>query len=64
MGRKKEMEKNNMSRFSKIAAELDAYGLDAVMVTSMPNRLYAAQFKSSAGMALVTRAGPPLPTLF
>lgn len=46
-----------MSRFSKIAAELDACGLDAVMVTSVPNRLYATQFKSTAGMAVVTKTG-------
>ncbi|MDE7260631.1 MAG: Xaa-Pro peptidase family protein [Oscillospiraceae bacterium] len=44
-----------MSRFSKIAEKLDAYGLDAMMITSWPNRLYATQFKSSAGMAIVTK---------
>ena len=44
-----------MSRFSKIAAQLDAYGLDAMMITSWPNRLYATQFRSSAGMAIVTK---------
>ena len=46
-----------MSRFQKIAEKLDAYGLDAMMVTSAPNRLYAAEFASSAGMAIVTKKG-------
>ena len=46
-----------MSRFHKIAEKLDAYNLDAMMVTSAPNRLYAAEFRSSAGMAIVTRSG-------
>ena len=45
-----------MSRFSKIAAQLDAHGLDAMMITSWPNRLYATGFKSTAGMALVTKS--------
>ena len=40
MDRKKEMQEN-MSRFHKIAEKLDAFGLDAMMVTSEPNRLYA-----------------------
>ena len=44
-----------MSRFHKIAAKLDEYGLDAMMVTSAPNRLYAAEFPSSAGMAIITK---------
>ena len=44
-----------MSRFHKIAEKLDAYGLDAMMITSAPNRHYAAQFPSSAGVAVVTR---------
>ncbi|MDE7218501.1 MAG: aminopeptidase P family protein [Oscillospiraceae bacterium] len=43
-----------MSRFHKIAEKLDTYGLDAMMITSVPNRLYAAQFPSSAGVAIVT----------
>lgn len=43
-----------MSRFSKIAAKLDAYGLDAMMISSMPNRFYAAGFKSTSSMAIVT----------
>ena len=46
-----------MSRFDRIAARLDDYGLDAMMITSEPNRLYAAGFHSTAGMAIVTRAG-------
>ena len=53
MDREKEMRKN-MSRFQKIAAKLDQYGLDAMMITSEPNRLYATEFHSTAGMALVT----------
>ena len=56
MDRKKEMQEK-MSRFHKIAEKLDAYNLDAMMVTSAPNRLYAAEFRSSAGMAIVTRSG-------
>jgi len=44
-----------MSRFQKIANQLDAYGLDAMMVTSEPNRLYVTQFHSTAGVAIVTR---------
>ena len=46
-----------MSRFDKIAARLDDYGLDAMMVTSEPNRLYATGFHSTAGMAIVTTDG-------
>ena len=46
-----------MSRFDKIAACLGDYGLDAMMVTSEPNRLYAAGFHSTAGMAIVTAEG-------
>ena len=44
-----------MSRFQKIAEKLISYDLDAMMITSEPNRLYAAQFHSTAGVALVTR---------
>lgn len=44
-----------MSRFYKIAEKLEAYGLDAMMVTSAPNRHYAARFPSSAGVAVVTK---------
>ena len=46
-----------MSRFDKIAAKLDAFGLDAMLVTSGPNRLYAAGFPSSAGLAVITKDG-------
>ena len=46
-----------MSRFSKIAEKLEQYGLDAMMITSEPNRLYAAEFESSDGMAVVTKNG-------
>lgn len=46
-----------MSRFDKIAARLDAFGLDAMLVTSGPNRLYAAGFPSSAGLAVITKDG-------
>lgn len=44
-----------MSRFQKIAEKLDEYSLDAMMVTSEPNRLYAAQFHSTAGTAIITK---------
>ena len=53
MDRKKEMQEE-MSRFHKIAEKLSGRGLDAMMVTSGPNRLYAGGFASSAGMAIVT----------
>jgi len=43
-----------MSRFDKVAAKLQQYDLDAMMVTSAPNRLYATGFRSSAGLALIT----------
>ena len=43
-----------MSRFDKVAAKLPQYDLDAMMVTSSPNRLYATGFRSSAGLALIT----------
>lgn len=46
-----------MSRFDKIAGRLKDYGLDAMMITSEPNRLYATGFHSTAGMAIVTTAG-------
>ena len=46
-----------MSRFDKIAAKLDAFGLDAMLVTSGPNRLYTAGFPSSAGLAVITKDG-------
>ena len=44
-----------MSRFHQVAAALDQYGLDAMLVTSEPNRLYVTGFSSSDGLALVTR---------
>ena len=44
-----------MSRFQKITDQLDSYGLDAMMVTSEPNRLYVTGFHSTAGVAIVTR---------
>ena len=46
-----------MSRFAKIAEKLEAYGLDALLITSEPNRLYATEFHSTAGAAVVTKAG-------
>ena len=46
-----------MSRFDKIAAKLQAYDLDVMMITSEPNRLYATGFHSTAGMAIVTKDG-------
>ena len=45
-----------MSRFQKIAAKLADHNLDAMMVTSAPNRFYATQFRSSAGMAIITKS--------
>ena len=46
-----------MNHFSKIRAALDAYGLDAMLLTSAPNRFYASGFASTGtdGVALVTR---------
>ena len=46
-----------MSRFDKIAAKLAQFDLDAMMITSAPNRLYTTGFPSSAGLALVTKNG-------
>ncbi len=46
-----------MNRFDKIIGMLDAYGLDALLVTSEPNRLYVTGFPSSAGTAVVTKEG-------
>jgi len=46
-----------MSRFDQIAAKLPAYGLDAMLITSGPNRLYANGFASSAGATVVTSGG-------
>ena len=52
----KEMQKA-MSRFQKIAAQLEANSLDAMLITSAPNRFYAAGFASSDGTAVITRDG-------
>ena len=46
-----------MSRFAKIAAELETFGLDAMLVTSPPNRRYVTGFASTAGTALITASG-------
>ncbi len=46
-----------MNRFDKIIGMLDAYGLDALLITSEPNRLYVTGFPSSAGTAVVTKEG-------
>ena len=54
MDRKKEMQEI-MSRFQRIAEKLDEYEIDAMMVTSEPNRLYATEFHSTAGMAIITK---------
>ncbi len=43
-----------MSRFDRIAAKLKDYDLDAMLITGEANRLYAAGFHSTAGVALVT----------
>ena len=52
--RKKELE---MNHFSEIAGKLEAYQLDAIMLTNEANRLYATGFHSMGtdGLALVTR---------
>ena len=46
-----------MNHFQKIAARLEAYGLDAMLLTGEANRFYASGFHSSGtdGVALVTR---------
>ena len=48
-----------MSRFAAIAALLDEYGLDGMLLTSAANRFYATGFTSDSegGMALVTKQG-------
>ena len=48
-----------MNHFTKIAGRLEAYGLDAMLLTEEANRFYASGFRSSGtdGMALVTRRG-------
>lgn len=42
-----------MDSFAKIKSRLEAYGVDAVLVTSAPNRYFAAGFRSSDGVVLV-----------
>lgn len=46
-----------MNRFEKIAARLEDFGLDAMLLTGEANRFYASGFRSSGGdgAALVTR---------
>lgn len=56
MDREKEIGKT-MSRFQKIADCLEANQLDAMLITSAPNRLYATGFASSDGTAVITRDG-------
>ncbi len=45
-----------MNRFSTIAAQLERYGLDAMMVTSQPGEFYAAGFYGE-GIVLVAPGG-------
>ena len=44
-----------MDHFSPIMQALETYGLDALLITSAPNRRYATGFPSSAGAAVVTK---------
>jgi Xaa-Pro aminopeptidase len=46
-----------MNHFDKIAAGLEKYGLDAMLLTEEANRLYASGFRSygTDGVALVTK---------
>lgn len=46
-----------MNHFQKIAAQLETYGLDAMLLTGEANRFYASGFHSAGtdGVALVTR---------
>ena len=46
-----------MNHFSQIAAKLEAYHIDAMLLSCEANRFYASGFHSSGtdGMALVTR---------
>ena len=46
-----------MGRFEQVAEKLEAYGLDAMLVCSVPNRQYLTGFQSTGGAVLVTRAG-------
>lgn len=43
-----------MNNIEKIKAAVRDSALDAIMITSPPNRLYATGFESSAGLAVVT----------
>jgi len=43
-----------MSRTNKIAAQLGAYDIDALLITGETNRRYATDFHSTAGAVLVT----------
>ena len=45
------------TRLQKIASMLKEMGADAVMLTSPVNRQYAADFRSSAGVCLITQQG-------
>ena len=51
--------RDHMDHFEKIAAQLDARGLDAMLLTNEANRFYASGFRTAGtdGMALVTRDG-------
>ena len=53
-----------MSRFDKAAAALEQYGLDALLVTSEPNRQYVTGFRSDAGTVLSAEPGIYLPGRF
>ena len=46
-----------MGRFEQVAEKLSGCGLDAMLITSSPNRRYVSGFQSSAGTILVTKAG-------
>ncbi len=46
-----------MTRLEKIAGMLKEMGADAVMLTSPVNRQYATDFRSSAGVCLITQQG-------
>ena len=46
-----------MNHIKQISEKLADYGLDAMLITSAPNRLYANEFASSAGATLVTGQG-------
>ena len=42
-----DLRRNCMNHFAKIAAELDAAGLDAILLTEEANRFYASGFRSA-----------------